>query len=386
MRDGGVYVADGVRKSVYVFDDSGNYLDAFAEGDLIGPEGLSFTPDSTLLIADKRRVLAAMWRPSTLREIYRSPRPSARIVSAARTSTATCWPRFRRIHRGYPYGSAVVYGGYFVEIEKIRSDAFPSWRRTYTSGTVSAIHRGLDQGNFYASERIVTERTVQEGQTEARVRTETTVPVRDWSSPAEGRIRRTSPRCWWWSGPPDRVLPLRNSHRRGIRGSGGWGRGRRCGSYPPDAFPPHSVGRLGPAWPRRPLRPADPQWRFDSALRLAVSSWREAPNARGGVRDHRRGQRSQLRGGVPGGACGYLRNNGVRFYAVIVGDEPPRGGILFRPDHGGSVLRVWNPPGWAPSEPISPLPPPEDTASGLQARRIPDSGEPTDGLRGSVPI
>ncbi|MCK7470801.1 MAG: hypothetical protein MZU95_08485 [Desulfomicrobium escambiense] len=57
---------------------------------------------------------------------------------------------------------AVVYGGYFLEIERIRSDAFPSWRRrSHVRDRFGNPVVGLDQGNFYASEHLVSERTVQ---------------------------------------------------------------------------------------------------------------------------------------------------------------------------------------------------------------------------------
>jgi hypothetical protein len=50
--DGSVYIADNIKKKIFVFDESGNSLTSYGQGFLKGPEGIFFLDGNTLLVAD----------------------------------------------------------------------------------------------------------------------------------------------------------------------------------------------------------------------------------------------------------------------------------------------------------------------------------------------
>ena len=354
VRDGRVYVADTLRKAIYVFDDSGNYLDSFGEGSLLGPEGLSFTGNTELLIADRRRVLAADTGTFDIREIYRSPRPAARIVSAVLDSNGNVLAAdFDASLVDVLSDPAVVYGGYFLEIERIRSDAFPVVEaEVYVRDRFGNPVVGLDQGNFYASEQIVAERSVKEGETEARVRSETLAPVRELT--LLGRESDTP-------GVSVALLVERSpgidAYRTEVREaveSVAAGLGE-----PSEAFLV-TAGRIpalqgtasgsagGPVLARQAISSAvDPLWRFDAALRLSVSTL-AAGLRRSAVVYVTTGtlNESGFEGSTLSELGTYLRNNGIRFYAVIVGDAQASDAVRYlAAAAGGGVYRVWEPAG-----------------------------------------
>ncbi len=354
VRDGRVYVADSVRKAVYVFDDSGNYLDGFAELSLLGPEGLSFAGTGELLIADRRRVLAVDVGSFDQREIYRSPRPDARIVSAALDANGNVLAAdFDASLVEILSDPAVVYGGYFLEIERIRSDAFPVVEaEVYVRDRFGNPVVGLDQGNFYASEHLVSERTVKEGQTDARLRTETVSPVLDLT--LVGRESDTP-------GLSAVLLversPGMDSFRSEVRqavettaaGLGGSAETYLVTAGRVPALQGTASGAAsGPALARQAIASAvDPRWRFDTALRLSVSTL-SAGLRRSAVVYVTTGtvNESAFEGATLSELGTYLRNNGIRFYAVVVGDAPASDAVRYLADTaGGGVYRVWDPAG-----------------------------------------
>lgn len=354
VQDGRVYVADSFRKAVYVFDDSGNYLDSFAEGSLLGPEGLAFARKDELLIADRRRVLAADLTTFEIREIYRSPRPAARIVSASMDANGNILAAdFDASTVDVLSDPAVVYGGYFLEIERIRADAFPLVEADiYVRDRFGNPVVGLDQGNFYASEHIASEKSVKEGETEARVRTETLAPVRDLT--LAGRQSDTP-------GVSIALLversPEIDAYRSEVRqavesviaGLGDPAEAYLVTAGKTPALQGTAGGTIGgPALARQVLSAGvDPQWRFDSALRLSVSTLTARPSrsavvyvTTGSVNE------SRFDGSTLSELATYLRNNGIRFYAVIVGDSQASDAVRFlAATAGGGVYRVWEPEG-----------------------------------------
>ncbi|HRY80702.1 MAG TPA: hypothetical protein P5313_09825 [Spirochaetia bacterium] len=354
VRDGKVYVADAFRKAIYVFDDSGNYLESFAEGSLLGPEGMTFAGNGELLVADRRRVLAADTTTYEIRELYRSPRPAARLVSATLDANGNV------LAADYDASSvdvlsdpAVVYGGYFLEIERIRADSFPVVEAdVYVRDRFGNPVVGLDQGNFYASEQISVERSVKEGETEARIRTETLTPVRELE--LVGRLSDTpgvSVALVVERSPG--IDAYRSEVRQAVESvASGLG-------DPSEAFLV-TAGRVpalqgtasgssgGPVLARQAISAeVDPLWRFDAALRLAVSTLTERLG-RSAVVYITTGTLNEARfeGPTLSELGTYLRNNGIRFYAVVVGDAPVSEAVRYLAGTaGGGVYRVWEPAG-----------------------------------------
>ena len=354
VQNGRVYVADSFRKTIYVFDDSGNYLDSFAEGVLLGPEGLAFTENGELLIADRRRVLAADLSAYDIREIYRSPRPAARIVSATLDANGNILVAdFDASIVDVLSDPAVVYGGYFLEIERVRADAFPIVEADiYVRDRFGNPVVGLDQGNFYASEHIAEVRSIREGETDARVRTETLAPVRDLTL-----IGRESDTPGAYVAVLVERSPEIEAYRSEVRQAvedltAGLGEETEAvlvsaGKIP--ALQGTASGNAGgPALARQAISAGvDPLWRFDSALRLSVSTL-AARLGRSAVVYVTTGtvNESRFENATLSELGTYLRNNGIRFYAVIVGDSQASEAVRYlAATAGGGVYRVWEPAG-----------------------------------------
>ena len=349
-----VYVADSVRKAVYAFDDSGNYLDTLVEGRLLGPEGLTLVNDSTLLISDRTRILALNTDTLELRELFQSDRPNARIVSATMDVNGDILASdFDGSAVEILSDPAVVYGGYFVEIERIRSDGFPVVEAdVYVRDRFGNPIVGLDQGNFYASEHVVSEREVKEGETEARVRTESMIAVKDLSLQGRGSDTPGLTAAVLVERSPE-VEKYRSEVRQAVESVvSGLGSDAEtvlvtAGKVPAKIAVTRGV-TSGPSMARQALSSApDAAWRFDTALRLAVSSI--AADSRrsavvyvttGSVNEGKFENASLAELGA------YLRNNGIRFYAVLVGDAQESSAVRYLVETaGGFVRRVWDPAG-----------------------------------------
>ncbi|HSV56395.1 MAG TPA: hypothetical protein VLH39_04725, partial [Magnetospirillaceae bacterium] len=351
---GRIFVADSVRKTIFIFDESGNYLDRFGEGILLGPEGLSIAGDTTLLVADRRRVLAVDTESFEIRELYRSPREDARIVSASLDANGNILAAdFDASIVEVLSDPAVVFGGFFVEIERIRADAFPVVEaEVYVRDRFGNPVVGLDQGNFHASEHIVTERNVREGETDVRVRAEILAPVRDLALVGRG------------SDTPGMAAVLlverstameayRSEVRQAVESTAaGLGEGSEIFLVTAGRVPAlqgrSATAGAGPLLARQALASAvDRDWRFDTALRLSVSTL-AAELRRSAVVYVTTGD---LDGTSLGGATlselgAHLRNNGIRFYAVLVGDGQISDAVRYLVSTaGGSAYRVWDPPG-----------------------------------------
>lgn len=355
-RGGRVYVADEARKAVYVFDDSGNYLDRMAEGSLLSPEGLTFSPDGTLLIADRRRVLAANVETYSLRELHRSGRPDAKISSASLDVNGNIVTSdFDASLVEILSDPAVVYGGYFLEIERLRSDAFPVVEAdVYVRDRFGNPIVGLDQRNFYATEHVVAVENVKEGGTNARIKTESMVPVRDLSLVGKGS---DTPEC------STAIIVERSPQMEGFRsevrsavestvaGLGDKAETRLVTAGRTAALVSTGSGASdGPALARQAISaPCDGAWRFDSALRLAVSSLTGSSLRSAIVYISTGGVNEEYFAGVSLAELGaFLRNNGIRFYAVIVGDARTSAAVNYLVDTaGGAIAHVWDPAGLA---------------------------------------
>ena len=205
---------------------------------------------------------------------------------------------------------------------------------------------------LFRSEQIVAVRSVKEGETEARVRSETLAPVRelalvgresDTPGTAVALIVERSPG----------IEAYRTEVREAVESvAAGLGE-------PSEAFLV-TAGRIpalqgtvssasgGPVLARQAISSAvDPRWRFDTALRLSVSTL-AAGLRRSAVVYVTTGtvNESRFEGATLSELGTYLRNNGVRFYAVIVGDAPASEAVRYlAATAGGGVYRVWEPAG-----------------------------------------
>ncbi|MBN2659543.1 MAG: tetratricopeptide repeat protein [Spirochaetales bacterium] len=149
-----IYAADSVAGSIYVFDDSGNYLETLVEGKLDRPEGLSLY-NNDLLIADGpliRRYDRSMEHLSLLID---------RTGNSLRSMDGELDENGNLLVADYDANRIAVltelssvYGGLFVRINRINADRFPeiivdfSVERRDGRAVV-----GLDKGNFIITEK-----------------------------------------------------------------------------------------------------------------------------------------------------------------------------------------------------------------------------------------
>ncbi|MDA8427178.1 MAG: tetratricopeptide repeat protein, partial [Treponema sp.] len=157
VKDGTVYVADSLRKSIFEFDGDGNYLGVLAGGQLHFPEGLALWQAGTaLLVSDTDRIVSIDLASETLSVVYTPPDRHSRIMDAVPDHNGNLvYCDFDASTVTVISESSQIAAGYNVQIERIMSDAFP-----VVDVDVSVRDRsgapvvGLRGGNFYLTERL----------------------------------------------------------------------------------------------------------------------------------------------------------------------------------------------------------------------------------------
>ena len=163
--NGIVYVADSEAKSLFSFDESGNYLGSLAPGQMRFPEGLSpWQGGRALLVADSDRVLSIDLASERVDEIYRSSDARPRLTSAVSDHMGgilVC--DFNASAISVLNESTDLARGFDVEISRIDASAFPV---VHVSADVrdrwGKAVVGLSSSNFYLSETLHSRTTVQE--------------------------------------------------------------------------------------------------------------------------------------------------------------------------------------------------------------------------------
>ncbi len=121
-----LYVSDKTSKQVLIYDLSGNPLGSLGDGVLTGPEGISFTPDGQLLVADANGVRQC----DVEREVWTSlgdmSGHTKRLVQQAAT------PNGQVLGVDFDLSRIVLitdttslYAGLFVHVDRINSVKFP---------------------------------------------------------------------------------------------------------------------------------------------------------------------------------------------------------------------------------------------------------------------
>jgi DNA-binding beta-propeller fold protein YncE len=350
VEDGIVYVADSVARTIFKFDDSGNYLGTLAEGELHFPEGISaWEGGRSLLVADTDRIVSVNIQTEAVSELYRSTSKKARIVGAAADyngNLVACDFDASAISVLSDVSSLAL--GFGVEIQSVDSSAFPKVvldvivRNKDGSPVV-----GLRDGNFYLTETVRKTTQADEGG-KAVIRTEETI------EPASGTVYLGSGDRAEGSGSvlvlerSPEMNAVRESQRAALtelyaKLSGGNAAGPSlitAGSAP--ALQPS--GDLMAAL-RIALSPASGRGRFDLALRLAATSLLPSGNRDAivylgtGAIDEAAFSETTL-----GELAALLRNNSIRFFAVVLGD--PDASIRYLAERtGGAIFSASRPRG-----------------------------------------
>jgi DNA-binding beta-propeller fold protein YncE len=121
-----VFVAERGKKRVSIFDTSGNYLRSIGEGDLQTPEGISFTLDGKLLVADTDKVRVVDVESETWGVKADVSGQAVRLVQQAVTPNgdilAVDFDGSRLLNLSDP---ALLYSGYVVRVDRVNAAQFP---------------------------------------------------------------------------------------------------------------------------------------------------------------------------------------------------------------------------------------------------------------------
>jgi DNA-binding beta-propeller fold protein YncE len=325
VKDGTVYVADSLRKSIYEFDGDGNYLGVLAEGQLHFPEGLAlWQGGSSLLIADTDRIVSIDLATETLSLVYSPPDRHARIVDAVPDHNGNLiYCDFDASAVAIISESSQIAAGYDVEIERIMADAFPivdvdvSVRDRSGSPVV-----GLRERNFYLTERLSTTKQFDEAG-KAVVRREVVVaPAAEQSLIGIGQLAHDSliavliERSSALSARSDELRSALNDLYTAIDAAG---------LALPSLFTAGKVPARQPASDistvlRVALAPASGNGRFDAGLRLAATSLLPS-GARDALIYVGTGDidESSFVGTSLSELAALLKNNELHFFAVVLG-------------------------------------------------------------------
>jgi DNA-binding beta-propeller fold protein YncE len=345
-RDGILYAADSFRKSIYRFDLSGNFLGVLAEGAMHFPEGLSFWKDgSALLVADTDRILSIDLETETPTVVYQSPDRKARIVGAA--------PDYNGNLLACDFDASAILvlteapliaAGYDVEIERVMAEAFPK-----VTLDISVRDRlghpvvGLKEPNFHLSERITKKTTVVERGKSVIHTEESLVPVSRMEFVGSATMATPVRVSFLLERSPAMPLYL-DSLRETIAAL--------HGAFPGKAPASFSLVSAGPVpsqdvplggsvsdLTRSLLKPAQDGGRFDLGLRLAASNLlptgpRDAVVylGTGAVDDASFGATTLF------DLASLLQNNGIRFYAIIVGDNVASPALRYLVEASGGAI------------------------------------------------
>ncbi len=324
-----VYVADNIAKSIYEFDGSGNYLGVLADGELHMPEGISsWQRGRALLVADTDRVVSIDLGSEALSEVYRATSRKARLVGAASDYNGNL------VACDFDASAVLVLSdvsslasGYDVEIRSIDSSAFPTV-------SIDAIVRaedgspvvGLREGNFYLTETVRRTTQADEGGKAVVKTVETIEPASGAAYLGSGDAAAGARSVLVLERSAD-MSSRREAQREALaelyeKLSGPvWTGPSLIAAAATPAL--QSSGDLTSAL-RLALSPASGRGRFDLALRLAATSLLPAGNRDAivylgtGAIDE-----SSFSGTTLSELASLMRGNGIRFFAVLLGEPDP---------------------------------------------------------------
>lgn len=303
-RDGEVYVADNLAKTVYRFDRSGNYLGVFADSGLSGPEALRFTADGRLLLADTRRILLLDPSSGVIRELGSLGNASVRVTCADVDGNGNILAsNFQAGEVSVMARMDDIAAGLFVQIERVVSDKFPEI--TVELRVEDRRRRpivGLEGRNFLLTEEgAAVEAQAFQGaayltrRSDISILMERSPAMLPYLDDAAAAVRDAA-------AASDRLVSLVSAGEQPVK--------ERIDTSASTA----AAARGAPA-------SYTPRWRFDLGLRLAAGDLLAGEKKRAVVYvgTGKLGERAFERYGLSELAA-YLANNGVRFYVVSLGE------------------------------------------------------------------
>jgi DNA-binding beta-propeller fold protein YncE len=336
-REDRIYVADNLAKQIYIFDRNGDYLGIFISEGLRGPESLTLLDDGRILTADANRLLIIDPNSALIRELGLLGNPRVRIAGARVDGNGNILAaNFEGDEVSVMILLDDIAAGLFVQIERVISDNFP--RITVELQVQDRRRRpvvGLDARNFLITEegRVAGEQNFLGAAYRSEISDISVLLDRSPSALALQQDLGIAIRDIRAAG--SRIISLISAGeqplRERIEGGG------------------LSLNALSAA-ARGSVSSYSLRWRFDMGLRLAATDLLNGAKKRAVVfiSSGNLGELAFEQYGLSELAA-YLANNGIIFYGVMLGGNPPAEEIRYLCEQtGGQVLSLYRPEGITP--------------------------------------
>jgi DNA-binding beta-propeller fold protein YncE len=339
-RDGQLFVADNLKKTIYVFDTDGMYLGIFLDEGLESPESIRLWDDNTFLLADARRVLLVDVHSAIIREAGLAGNRSTRIIDASFDQNGNILAaNFDTNEVAVMQSVDELASGLFVQIDRIVTENFPT-----VTIDLSVTDRkgrpivGLRDTNFLLSEgqggsmAQVAEQSLL-GSLDLDNRADITIVVE--RSAATGTLREDLAAAFRdiFNAVAGTDITVTSVISAGINPER-------------EQYDPASPSSLGAA-ARGRAADYTPRWRFDSAIRLAADDIlpRSKKRAVIFVTSGTLGENAFEQYTITELAA-YLKNNQTGFYPVVIGQNPVDDDLAYLTEAThGTVLRLYAPAG-----------------------------------------
>jgi DNA-binding beta-propeller fold protein YncE len=339
-RNGELFVADNLKKTVYIFDTDGMYLGIFLDEGLESPESLRIWDENTFLLADAQRLLFIDANTAIIREAGLAGSRSTRIMDANFDQNGNILAaNFDTNEVAVMQSIDELASGLFVQIDRIVAENFP-----LVTLDVSVTDRkgrpivGLRDINFFLSEG--------QGGTMAQVADQTLLGGLDIDNRADIAIivERSAATA---AKREDLAAAFRDIYDTVLGTDFAIASVISAGTNPErEQYDPASPSSFVLA-ARGRENSYSPNWRFDSAIRLAAGDLLPLSKKRAilFVTSGALGERAFEQYTITDLAA-HLKNSQIGFYPVLVGQNPLDDDLdyLARAT-GGQILRLYAPTG-----------------------------------------
>jgi hypothetical protein len=153
-REGLLYVSSRSAKRVFIYDLSGNPVTSVGEGALDGPEGVSFTPDGALLVADGNRVMECSLEQDTWTVRSDTSAHTKRLVQQAVTVNGDILcADFDQSRIVLLTDTTSLFAGLVVRVDRLNAERFPDIVASISvENRYGAPVMGLGLNNFILTE------------------------------------------------------------------------------------------------------------------------------------------------------------------------------------------------------------------------------------------
>lgn len=155
IRNGYVYAADSSTARIEVFDESGNYIKTLIREGLKSPEGLLFTSDSTLLIADAGQIMVYDLDDDVLSVSSDLGGKGKRVISICQDENGNIISAdFDKNSVSVMTDISTLYAGLFLRVNRIVTNEYPNVHVDFTvEDRWGKPVVGLDKLNFFIREK-----------------------------------------------------------------------------------------------------------------------------------------------------------------------------------------------------------------------------------------